>query len=161
MESSMNSNEMGINQEPFEYVGFWSRFGASLIDSIIIIVITLPMLYVIYGANYFDSEEFVQGVPDFIISYLFPIVATILFWVYKAATPGKIVLSVKIVDANTCNSPTVSQSIIRYLSYYVSLIPLGLGFFWVAWDAKKQGWHDKIAGTVVISRQKNENQENS
>jgi uncharacterized RDD family membrane protein YckC len=50
----------------------------------------------------------------------------------------------------TVNKPTVKQSVIRYLAYYVSLIPLGLGFFWIAWDDKKQGWHDKIAGTIVI-----------
>ncbi|MDP7593357.1 MAG: RDD family protein [Litorilituus sp.] len=146
----MSSNEMKVYGESFEYVGFWSRFGASIIDSIIIIAITLPILYLIYGGDYFVSEEFVQGFPDFIISYVFPLVATILFWIYKCATPGKIALSVKIVDAKTGNNPTVSQSIIRYLGYYVSLIPLGLGFFWVAWDSKKQGWHDKMAGTVVI-----------
>ncbi len=146
----MSSNEMKVYGESFEYVGFWSRFGASIIDSIIIIAITLPTLYLIYGGDYFVSEEFVQGFPDFIISYVFPLVATILFWIYKCATPGKIALSVKIVDAKTGNNPTVSQSIIRYLGYYVSLIPLGLGFFWVAWDSKKQGWHDKMAGTVVI-----------
>ena len=141
---------MEVYGESFEYVGFWSRFGASIIDSIIIIAITFPTLYLIYGGNYFDSEELVLGFPDFLISYVFPLVATILFWIYKCATPGKLALSVKIVDAKTGNNPTVSQSIIRYIGYYVSLIPLGLGFLWVVWDSKKQGWHDKMAGTVVI-----------
>ena len=150
----MSSNEIEINGTPFEYVGFWSRLGASIIDSIIIIVITLPTLYLIYGGDYFNSEEFIQGFSDVIISYVFPLVATILFWIYKCATPGKIALSVKIVDAKTGNNPTVRQSTVRYLGYYVSLIPLGLGFLWIAWDAKKQGWHDKMAGTVVI-RSKN------
>jgi uncharacterized RDD family membrane protein YckC len=154
MENKMSSNEIEINGTPFEYVGFWSRLGASIIDSIIIIVITLPTLYLIYGGDYFNSEEFIQGFSDVIISYVFPLLATILFWIYKCATPGKIALSVKIVDAKTGNNPTVRQSIIRYLGYYVSLIPLGLGFLWIAWDAKKQGWHDKMAGTVVI-RSKN------
>jgi uncharacterized RDD family membrane protein YckC len=154
MENKMSSNEIEINGTPFEYVGFWSRLGASIIDSIIIIVITLPTLYLIYGGDYFNSEEFIQGFSDLIISYVFPLVATILFWIYKCATPGKIALSVKIVDAKTGNNPTVRQSTIRYLGYYVSLIPLGLGFLWIAWDAKKQGWHDKMAGTVVI-RSKN------
>jgi len=154
MENKMSSNEIEINGTPFEYVGFWSRLGASIIDSIIIIVITLPTLYLIYGDDYFNSEEFIQGFSDVIISYVFPLVATILFWIYKCATPGKIALSVKIVDAKTGNNPTVRQSTIRYLGYYVSLIPLGLGFLWIAWDAKKQGWHDKMAGTVVI-RSKN------
>jgi uncharacterized RDD family membrane protein YckC len=150
MENIMSSNEMDVHGESFEYVGFWSRFGASIIDSIIIIIITFPILYLIYGSDYLDSEEFVQGIPDFIISYVFPVMATILFWIYKCATPGKIALSVKIVDVKTGNNPTVSQSIIRYLGYYVSLIPLGCGFICIAWDPKKQGWHDKMASTVVI-----------
>jgi uncharacterized RDD family membrane protein YckC len=150
MENIMSSNEMDVHGESFEYVGFWSRFGASIIDSIIIIIITFPILYLIYGSDYLDSEEFVQGIPDFIISYVLPVMATILFWIYKCATPGKIALSVKIVDVKTGNNPTVSQSIIRYLGYYVSLIPLGFGFICIAWDPKKQGWHDKLASSVFI-----------
>jgi uncharacterized RDD family membrane protein YckC len=38
----------------------------------------------------------------------------------------------------------------RYLGYFVSTIPFGLGLFWIGWDKRKQGWHDKLAGTVVI-----------
>jgi uncharacterized RDD family membrane protein YckC len=146
----VSSSEVEVNTEAFHYVGFWTRFGASIIDSIIVIMITFPFLYLIYGGEYFYGGESVTGVLDVVISYVFPIVATILFWIYKSATPGKIALLAKIVDAKTGNKPNVRQSIIRYLGYYVSLIPLGLGFFWVAWDAKKQGWHDKMAGTVVI-----------
>ena len=133
-----------------QYVGFWLRFGASVIDSIILIMFTYPFLFLIYGSQYFDSAESVQDFSDVIITYALPMLATILFWIYKSATPGKILLQAKIVDEITGNKPTVKQSIIRYFAYYVSLIPLGVGFFWIAWDDKKQGWHDKIAGTIVI-----------
>ena len=57
---------------------------------------------------------------------------------------------VKIVDAATGEKPTISQFTLRYLCYYVSSIPLFLGILWVGIDKRKQGWHDKIAGTVVI-----------
>ena len=43
---------------------------------------------------------------------------------------------------------------IRYLGYYVSAIPFGLGLLWVAFDPRKQGWHDKMAGTVVVRRRR-------
>jgi len=89
-------------------------------------------------------------VPDFIVNWIFPLVATVVFWVYKSATPGKMALKAKVVDARTGYTPTVKQSIIRYIGYYISLLPIGLGFLWVGWDKKKQGWHDKLAGTVVI-----------
>ena len=146
----MTDSEMTINGQSVQYVGFWSRFGASVIDSIIIILLTYPILYFISGAQYFDSDVSSQGWTDFIVSYLLPVVAVILFWVYKSATPGKMAVSAKIVDANTGNKPSTQQFIIRYLGYYVSILALGLGFFWIAWDEKKQGWHDKMASTVVI-----------
>ena len=46
--------------------------------------------------------------------------------------------------------PSTGQLIGRYFGYYVSTIPLFLGFVWVAFDPRKQGWHDKLAGTVVV-----------
>jgi len=56
----------------------------------------------------------------------------------------------RIVDAGTGGPLTRAQAIKRYLGYYVSLFGLGIGFFSVGWDRRKQGWHDKIASTVVI-----------
>ncbi|MGB1261641.1 MAG: RDD family protein [Cognaticolwellia sp.] len=142
------TNQMTMSNE--NYVGFKARLLASILDTLILMMITAPLLYLFYGGAYFVSEDSLHGLADFIISYIFPLIATILFWVYKSATPGKIVLSMKIVDKKTGNKPSVAQSIIRYIGYYVSLIPLGLGFFWIIWDDKNQGWHDKIAGTLVV-----------
>ena len=45
---------------------------------------------------------------------------------------------------------TLTQLVIRYLGYFVSTIPLGLGLLWVGFDRRKQGWHDKMANTVVV-----------
>ncbi len=59
-------------------------------------------------------------------------------------------LSLRVVDATTGNTLSVGQSLGRYLGYYVSTIPLLIGLIWVAFDSKKQGWHDKLAGTVVV-----------
>jgi uncharacterized RDD family membrane protein YckC len=59
-------------------------------------------------------------------------------------------VSARVVDAVTGKAPTIGQCIGRYLGYIVSTVPLGLGLIWVAFDARKQGWHDKLAGTVVI-----------
>ena len=146
----MNSHIAEKFGAAYEYSGFWIRFGASLIDIVILIAITFPMLYMIYGETLYYSEDFILGGADFIISYVMPFVATILFWMYKSATPGKMAVKAIIVDAKTGNAPTIKQSIIRYFGYMVSMIPLCLGFIWVCWDNKKQGWHDKMAGTVVI-----------
>lgn len=133
------------------YGGFWRRLGATIIDSVLIMAITVPLLWWIYGSEALLSEDtIVSGPADILISYVFPIVATVLFWKYRAATPGKIVLGLKIVDADTLGPISTAQAIGRYFAYFVSTIVLLLGFLWVAFDARKQGWHDKLARTVVV-----------
>ncbi|MEA3222758.1 MAG: RDD family protein [Thermodesulfobacteriota bacterium] len=138
----------------FEYVGFWARVGAAIIDSVLVVVITWPVLFKIYGQKYLSAHNFISGPMDFVLTWVFPAIAIIVFWYYKSATPGKMSISAKIVDARTGGKPTTTQLIIRYLGYYISTIPLGLGIIWVAFDARKQGWHDKIAKTVVIRPKK-------
>jgi uncharacterized RDD family membrane protein YckC len=85
-----------------------------------------------------------------VVQWVLPAVAVVAFWLARQATPGKMVIHARIVDADTGGNLSRAQAIKRYLGYYVSLVGLGLGFFSVGWDRRKQGWHDKIARTVVI-----------
>ncbi|VAX11481.1 hypothetical protein MNBD_GAMMA26-2538 [hydrothermal vent metagenome] len=140
----------GLPQQ--EYVGFWIRVGASVVDSIIMLMIIAPLLYYIYGMEYFLGDHIIAGPADFLLNYIFPAIAVIVFWIYKSSTPGKMAFKAIIVDAQTGLKPSSKQLIGRYFAYYVSLIPIGLGFFWIIWDSRKQGWHDKLAGTVVVYR---------
>ena len=133
-----------------KYVGFWARVLATLIDSVLIMAITLPPLLAIYGLAYLENDEAISGLADILISNILPMILVILFWTKKQATPGKMAVSARIVDAETGKAPSVKQCIGRYFAYILSAIPLGLGFLWVAFDAKKQSWHDKLAGTVVV-----------
>ncbi|MEC6908715.1 RDD family protein [Photobacterium piscicola] len=132
------------------YIGFWPRVLASLVDTTIVALITAPLMYLAYGEMHPSTDSFAVGPMDIMINYLLPFVGVILFWIYKSATPGKMVIKAQIVDANTGNKPRVKQLVIRYLGYFVSTIPFGLGLMWVGWDKKKQGWHDKLANTVVV-----------
>ena len=139
-------------EENPEYAGFWIRVGASLIDTLLLLAITMPLLYAIYGQAYFEPEEveLAAGTADFLLTWVAPAVAAIAFWIYRQATPGKMMLGLKVVDAKTGNTLRTPQAIIRYIGYYVATIPLGIGIIWVALDERKQGWHDKMAGTVVL-----------
>lgn len=143
-----------MQAEELEYVGFWPRVGAAVIDTILILVIIGPLLTAFYGESYWSSEGLSQGPMDVLLSYLFPAVATILFWVTRQATPGKMAVSAKVVDARTGHPLTTAQSIGRYFAYFVAMIPLMLGIIWVGFDSRKQGWHDKLAGTVVVRPKK-------
>lgn len=110
----------------------------------------VPLIYWIYGAAYFETPEKMGGPADVLPNWVLPAVAVIIFWIYRQATPGKMIIGARIVDATTGQPPSTGQLIGRYFGYYVSMIPLFFGMIWVAFDARKQGWHDKLAGTVVV-----------
>ena len=135
-----------------EYAGFWIRVWAFVIDSVLVMMVIGPLLWGAYGPTYWiggDGPLF-RGPLDVLLNVVFPAVAVVVFWVYRSATPGKMAIGARIVDARTGGKPSTAQLIGRYLGYYVSAIPLGLGLIWVAFDVRKQGWHDKLAGTVVV-----------
>jgi uncharacterized RDD family membrane protein YckC len=139
-----------LKSEDLEYVGFWPRVGAAMIDTLLILLITVPLVTAVYGRQYWLSESWIKGPADFLINWALPAVAVVLFWIYRQATPGKIAISARIVDAETGEKPSTRQLVVRYLGYYVAIIPFMLGILWVAFDPRKQGWHDKLAGTVVV-----------
>jgi len=132
-----------------KYVGFWRRLVASVIDSLLIVVVLVPFLLFYYGMEYFSGEAAGTAASELAIHVVIGI-ASILFWRYWGATPGKMAISAKIVDAKTGRTPSTGSLVARYLGYFVSMLPLMLGFVWIAIDRRKQGFHDKIAGTVVV-----------
>lgn len=133
-----------------EYAGFWIRFGAMLIDSIVmLIVLYIPMSF-IYGEEYWVGDQFIYGFWDVMFGYVVPFVATIWFWLRYMGTPGKMATKLRVVDASTGNKLSTGQAVGRYFAYIVAILPIFLGLIWVGVDKRKQGWHDKLAGTVVI-----------
>jgi uncharacterized RDD family membrane protein YckC len=139
-------------EEQLEYVGFWPRVGAALIDTLLLTLVCAPLVTMFYGAEYWltPTDKLLHGPADFLINWLLPALAIVLFWIYRQATPGKIAIGARIVDARTGAKPSTRQLIVRYAGYYVSILTLMLGLIWVAFDPRKQGWHDKLAGTVVV-----------
>lgn len=119
-----------------ECVGFGDRFAAFAIDGLLVFIVAGPLA--------------VAGLSGFFIEAAVPALAVILFWRRTGTTPGKAAVFAKIVDARSGAAPSTGQCIARYLGYLISSIPLFLGFAWIAIDRRKQGWHDKIAGTVVV-----------
>ncbi|MBT2785303.1 MULTISPECIES: RDD family protein [unclassified Halomonas] len=140
-----------MKKESFEYVGFWARVGASIIDAILLMLITYPLLAFLYSGTANVSQNSLYLITaDIFISWILPAVGVIVFWCAKQATPGKMAVSCKIVDASSGEPAGRGQLFGRYFAYTISGIPFGLGFLWVACDERKQGWHDKLSGTMVI-----------
>lgn len=140
----------GESEEQPEYAGFWLRTGACLVDSLIFFLVSLPVTIMLYEPDYFYSGRFFIGPSDVVINWLLPAVLTVVLWRSFQATPGKMALRLRVLDAESGCPASTGQYIGRYLGYFVSTVPLGLGFFWIAFDRRKQGRHDKLAGTVVV-----------
>jgi uncharacterized RDD family membrane protein YckC len=73
----------------------------------------------------------------------------VAFWRLAGATPGKMVLGLRVVCGD---APNIAwpRGLLRYLGYFLSALPLFLGFLWVLRDSQRQGWHDKLAKTHVV-----------
>ena len=141
-----------------EYVGFWARCLASLVDTIAVACLIAPFAYLFDvdtdKVPNFDLTALARetSLMSFTLNWVLPTVAVLAFWFARGATPGKMLIRAVIVDAQTLGEPARSKLIARYLGYFVSTLAIGLGFLWIAFDDRKQGWHDKIAGTVVIRK---------
>jgi len=126
-----------------QYAGFWRRTGAMMIDSLLLGAV----ISIIFGPVYINSAFWTfEGILKSVLT----LVITVILWVKFVGTPGKLLMGCQVVDADTLAPITTKQAIIRYLGYYVSILCLMLGFLWIAWDKRKQGFHDKMANTVVI-----------
>jgi uncharacterized RDD family membrane protein YckC len=156
----MERERMQQQEAQLEYVGFWLRVLASLVDTVLLLIVTVPLLRLIYGRA-FDPLGFdltgsdltgsgPGGSANLLFDWVLPAVAVVAFWIARQATPGKMLISARIVDARTGAKPGLGQAIARYIGYFISTVPLCLGFVWIGLDRRKQGWHDKIAGTVVV-----------
>ncbi|MDZ7803343.1 RDD family protein [Thiohalophilus sp.] len=139
-----------------QYAGFWRRALALLLDSLLYTALILPLLVGIYGPGYLnwwlgDSSQLASyGMTDLLITYVAPFVLVIVCWRRWQATPGKLLLDCRVVDARTHQPLSLRQAVIRALGYILSALPFYLGFVWAAIDKRKQALHDKLAGSVVI-----------
>ena len=117
--------------------------------------VILTLCFVLCGSGFLFASEadmqnpFAWTTTDWIMQVV-SLVFVIFCWVQFAGTPGKRLLKLKVLDEATGNKLSIGQAILRYIGYFIAVIPLFLGLLWVIWDGKKQGWHDKIAKSVVV-----------
>jgi uncharacterized RDD family membrane protein YckC len=120
-----------------ERAGFWVRFGASLVDGILVGIVSVVLDLVLKTAG--------SG-----IGFLL----TIAYYVYcegsdRGQTIGKAALGIQVRSSG--GGPLgYGRAFVRWVGRIISTIPLLLGYFWMLWDPNKQTWHDKLAGSVVV-----------
>lgn len=126
------------------HAGFWIRLLASIIDWIILFLIGF-----LVGAGSVSGSSYSVNYNGWRI--IIPLAYVLVFWIVLGATPGKLVCGLRIVNANG-EKLKWTKALLRFVGYFVSGIILFIGFFWIGFDKKKQGIHDKIAKTIVAKR---------
>ena len=144
----------------FRFALFFRRFAALLLDLVIVTTLLLPVLYALYGPDYFHwrgvygwnllDPALVYRIDEFLLTTILPLMLLVFCWHRWGATPGKMLMSLRIVDVRTGHTPDLKQCIIRLFGYFLSLFVFYLGFLWSLWNRKQQGWHDLLAHTRVI-----------
>lgn len=162
----MNNNPINepTTNQPVQYAGFAHRLIAVLIDNLLFRLLLTPVFMLFFEQpNYTEAE--IQTIlktqgpagllnPNkLLIQQVIVLAITAFFWVKYCGTPGKRLVGLKVVDAKTYAPLTPVQAVTRYLGYFISIMPLGMGIFWLFFDDKKQTWHDKFAHSVVIKTQ--------
>ena len=137
--------------------GFFIRFAAYFIDSIVVTICTLFLLLnLLILMNLFSNyngniSEVLSSmlIPFYFFSYLLKCFYFTFFHTYNGQTVGKLMCGIRVVDLKGKNISSF-KSLIRFFGYYLSLYCLGLGFLWILIDKNRQGWHDKLAGSIVV-----------
>ena len=151
-----------------KYAGFWIRFLAYVIDVLIVGVPFGALFFVIFfatGAQLTCSNS--AGVPGSVHcnfgagGWLIPVLDLLAlavsatyftyFW-HRGSTLGQRLLGLRVVDASSGGQITVGRAAGRFLGFLVSAWVVYIGLIWAAFDARKQGWHDKMASTFVVRR---------
>jgi uncharacterized RDD family membrane protein YckC len=119
--------------------GFWLRFAGTLIDGILITIVSLPLQLALSPALYY-AIAIPLGVAYYVLLEGGP----------KGQTVGKMAVGIRVFDLAQGGPIGYGRAFIRYIGRIASSIPLFLGYFWMLWDKEKQTWHDKFAGSVVV-----------
>ena len=134
----------------YHYAGFWVRFLAFLLDGIVLGVLSAALLP-------FSGPQFTMTGTSISIhaganalGTLVGLVYFIGFWSWRGQTVGMMPFNMQVVGVADGKRIDLVRGLLRYVGVIISIIPLFLGLIWAAFDPRKQGWHDKIAATVVI-----------
>jgi uncharacterized RDD family membrane protein YckC len=136
-----------------EYAGFWRRFFAYIIDSFfnyIVFFFGSLELLVLINNHIIKMDISLINALSYVIAIPLSFTFTILCWMNWGRTLGKFIFMMRIVDKDG-NKLDLEKSVIRCFGYLLSTICILLGFLWIAFDKKKQGWHDKLAKSFVVT----------
>lgn len=140
---------------PIEFGGFWIRFAAYIIDALILGIVgvfvgtSFGLLAGLTGTS--PTDPAAQSLLT-LVSLVISVTYFTWSWVRTGSTPGMSVLGLRVVRDADGGPITWGKALLRYVGIIISTVILFIGLIWVAFDRRKRGWHDLLAGTVVIRK---------
>lgn len=153
------------------YAGFWIRVAALIIDTIIVGVPILIVFFALEGSAIHDytvcvnnavaagalvttcEGNFLGSIGYFeLIGLAVQVAYFVILWSKFGGTLGQRLLGLHVVDAATGQHIGIGRALGRFVGYIISGLVLYIGLIWVAFDPRKQGWHDKMASTFVVRK---------
>jgi uncharacterized RDD family membrane protein YckC/type II secretory pathway pseudopilin PulG len=140
---------------PKAYAGFWARWAAMLIDSVILAVISIAAaaIFALLGAAGGEDGAAIAGVTGY---YLVSIVGSWLYYALlesseRQATFGKRAIGAIVTDANG-ERISFGRATGRFFGKVLNQLTFGVGWLMAAFTEQKRGLHDYVAGTLVVNR---------
>jgi uncharacterized RDD family membrane protein YckC len=140
------------------FAGYGERLVAYIVDGIIVTIATVVValigtLAVAGGAATGGVGAAIGGAFVFVVAVFIVTIGYFpFFWARSGATPGMKMFGLVVVRDSDGGPISAGQAILRLFGYWVSSLVFYLGYIWVFIDKRRRGWHDLIAGTVVVQR---------
>lgn len=151
----MSVNTAGVDaSERVRVIGFGRRLGAMLIDGLIIAFMTFTITFGIgfvflFFDMFIETRDTALQAAIAVAGIAFSAFYWIWSWSGNGQSIGQSTLGMTVVGKDGLKL-SKGKAVLRYFGFFISALFFGLGFIWVAFDKKRQGWHDKIAGSYVI-----------
>jgi uncharacterized RDD family membrane protein YckC len=133
------------------FAGFWIRVVAMIIDSIAVGVLTSAVTPLL-GFGWFIGQQGAWDPASNAFGALVGLAYFVGLWTWKGQTLGMMPFGLWVVREEDGGMLDLTRALLRYVGLIVSFAAILLGVIWVAFDARKQGWHDKMARSLVIRR---------
>lgn len=134
----------------FRYAGHGARFAAWVVDIFLTTLVTAALMAVVFASTSGRVDEGALNLygamgASFASTLYFP-----FFWVVAGWTPGMRAFGLRVVRERDGGRVGLIPALVRLIGYSVDVLGLFVGFAWILIDRRRRGWHDILAGTVVI-----------
>lgn len=149
-----NTTERSENKQ-VTVVGFGPRLLAVLIDGAMVGFLSFMLAFFIGLIAIFTNQvntsqdSSVLELLTVLSLFIFSVIYYVGFWTNEGQTMGNTIIGLKVIRTDGSRL-SVGQALLRYIGYIISASLFSIGFVWAAFDSKRQGWHDKLAGTLVV-----------